>query len=555
MTRRMSQQIVLVRNMSVYRLGSLLSLLALLLGSCSRERQPVAPGPAASATTAPRPETVADAAPRSGRPSFVLPYPRAAWRLATTAELDDVVLWFSQILIRHADVRKEVSFNVAYWYSVPPPATRSRDQALELAQRIAQQAARNPAGFADLAREHSEDLPRRDEGGVMGGVQASQIEVWPQVLDTLAALAPGQTSQVVESHYGFHIFYRAAPPPEQLLSGAHIVIGHDRAQWLGVYARGERPTRSREEALALAREVYAQARSDPRRFAELVNRYSEHRDAVVAGDFGAWSTREPIAFAPRMTRLRELDVGEVGAPIETHLGFEIVQRTAPRPRAQFRARLLVYPPPALGTKPPNGDGAEPDLLAEANALVKSLGGDPARFEQLAANAAVVQWEDGRGIPGLSLLLPALRPGEVASSAVHSEHGPVIAQRLEPVPVVAKQFATELPAPEQPDVVRFLGGLSASDAEGFLRATAEHTRATLALTDAAAERLRNVHELRGRLDDNTLPEARVALYHGILEDTRQLLPADLYARYRAALNEHVRDILLGAPADSPAELGL
>jgi hypothetical protein len=447
-----------------------------------------------------------------------------------------------------------VSFNLAYWTSALAPATRSREQALALARKLEQQAAQNPTGFAQLAREHSEDVPRRDEGGAMGGVQAAQLQVWPQVLDTLAALTPGMTSQVVESPYGFHIFYRTAPPPEQVLSGAHIVIGHDQAQWLQVYERGERPSRSREEALALARDVQAQAVAQPGRFGALVERYSEHRDAVIGGDFGAWSTLEPIAFAPRMKRLRELEVGEVGAPIETHLGFEVVQRTAPRMRAQFRARLLAYSPPASATGQPSELPAS-ELLRMANDVAKSLASHPSRFEQLAANSDVVQWEDGRGIPGLSSLLPTLQPGQVAPSAVASEHGPMIAQRLTPEPVVSKTFATELPAPTQPDVVLFMADLSASNAAGFLRATAEHTRGTLGLDDAMAKRLSSLHELHDRLDDTMLPDVRRALFESILEDTRQLLPPDAYARYRANLSSHVNDLLRGAAADSSAPLGM
>jgi hypothetical protein len=534
-------------NLRVQPPRAYLGLCVLLLASCSREPEPVSPHRAATLQPAPAGQSASSAA----QPSFELPYPRASWRLAPASELSDVVLWFSQILIRHADARNEVSFNLAYWSSALPPATRSREQALERARQLAQQAALNPAGFADLARRYSEDLPRRDEGGAMGGVQASQIVVWPQVLDALAAIAPGQTSRVVESPYGFHIFLRSAPPAEQVLSGAHIVIGHDQAKWLGVYARGERASRSRDEALALSRELQARARSAPERFAELVDQYSEHRDAVVGGDFGAWSTREPSAFAPRMKRLRELQIGEVGPPIETHLGFEVIQRTAPRPRAQFRARVFVHSGP-LSSGPPDA-AAERELLEQANALAPSLADHPARFEQLAGE--VLQWEDGRGIPGLSLLLPALHPGQITRSAVASEYGPVIAQRLEPEPVSAKRFATELPAPERPDAERFLADLSAQELEGFLQATVQHARATLGLSDAVAERLRGVHQLRGRFADDALPELRLSLIHDLLEQTRQLLPADAYARYRADLDEHVQGLLLHPASDSQAPLGL
>lgn len=538
---------------------SLLSSLVLLLGACSREQLPVAPGLPVSAAPTPVETEPAPASTPSSQatpPPLERPYPRAAWRLAPQAELDEVVLWFSQILIRYAGVRDEVSFNLAHWFSVPPPATRSREQALALAQRIAQLAAADPTHFAELARQHSEDLPRRDEGGAMGGVQAAQIKVWPQVLDALAALAPGQTSKVVETRYGFHVFLRSAPPPEQVLSGAHIIIGHDHAQWLGFFARKQRPARSREEALALASAVYTRARSEPGRFAELVNEYSEHLDARDAGDFGAWSTREPIAYALRRKRLQELAVGEVGAPIETHLGFEIIQRTAPRARPQYRARVLAVAPPSLHTEvPSNGPAERADLLERANVLAQSFAREPARFAEPSVPARVVQWQDGRGVAGLSALLAGLQPGQVASSALPSELGPLIVQRLEPEPVVPAVFKTELPAPEHPDVEHYLAGLEAEGSQSFLRALAEHTREELSLTGAMAERLGELHELRGQVDDSTLHPARLAAFRGILESTRQLLEPSGYARYRAELNRRVREQLLEAPADSLAEQGL
>jgi len=536
---------------------SALCLLLLLLTSCSREHQLVPTGSPASGAPALAPvaESASAPSPEAVVPTFALPYPRGAWRLAAASELDDVVLWFSQILIRHAEARNEVSFNLANWFSVPPASTRTREQAFGLARRISRQAAADPKRFAELARQYSEDLPRRDEGGAMGGVQAAQLEVWPQVLDALAAIAPGQTSEVVETRYGFHIFYRSAPPSEEVMSGAHIVIGHERAQWLGIFARDSRPSRSRDEALALAREVSAKARSAPARFTELVNEYSEHRDALVGGDFGAWSTREPIAYALRMKRLRELTVGEVGAPIETHLGFEIVQRTELRPRQQFRAKLLVFPPPELASEPPRNEPSErASLFAQADALARVLARDPARFAELSASAGIVQWEDGRGVPGLTAVLTGLRPGQVASSVVESEYGPVIAQRLELEPASPRAYKTDLPAPEQPDVEHFLAGLSGADSQAFLHDFAQQAGTQLGLIGAVADRLRTLHELQGRIDDDTLLEARLELFHGVLTGTQQLLGQAGYARYRAALNQRVKDVLLGAPADSLAERG-
>jgi hypothetical protein len=181
-----------------------------------------------------------------------------------------------------------VSFNLAYWKSVAVPA-RGRAEALALAEHVAESAAREPGRFPELARQSSEDLPSRDEGGALGAYSTIQMSPWPQVLDALSALKPGQTSKVVETPYGFHVFHRDEPAQEERRSGAHIVIGHDQAPWLSVFARGDRPRRPREAALSLANEIYRQAEAHPERFAELVQRHSE-RDPSRLRDHRAHGT-------------------------------------------------------------------------------------------------------------------------------------------------------------------------------------------------------------------------------------------------------------------------
>jgi hypothetical protein len=89
---------------------------------------------------------------------------------------------------------------------------------------------------------------------------------------------------------------------------------------------------------------------------------------------------------------------------------------------------------------------------------------------------------------------------------------------------------------------------------FLHTFAVQTLEDLALTTAAAERLRALHDLDGRIHDDTPNDVRLSLVHGILDGTRPLLGEDDYAHYRASLNRVVAELLLGAPADSPAERG-
>lgn len=512
---------------------------ALLLQACNGAR------PADRERTLAAPPRSASTVSLSARalPPAPAPYPRAAWRLTPPGSLAPLVLWFSQIVIRHAAAPAEVSFNLAYWRSVRE-VTRSREEALALAQRVAEQAAREPSRFSELARRYSDELPSGDEGGEMGGMSAIQMDLWPEVLDALSALRPGQTSHVVETHYGFHVFFRSGPPASETVSGSHIVIGHEQALWLEVYARGKRAQRTRAEALALANDIYRQARAEPERFAELVQHHSEHRDATADGDFGAWSTLEPNPFPPRTKRLQELEVGQVGAPIETHLGFEIIRRTAPRPRAQYRSARLVFPVRAVSTdapRPPDPT-ARSAALKEAEALAQRLAQDPSGFDALGPYD--VQWEEGRESPELAAALASLRPGEFTPTPVDTEDGFVVARRLEPKPVTPRAFESEFPAPQEPELRQVLASVPPTESALVIRGLAAES----SLEPATATLLRELydgHEL-AHMDVNTSPEARSRLLGDWFDRSRKLLGDDTYEGYRIALGRIAAARFLPAP---------
>ena len=514
------------------------------------------PAPDSSPGPFPGPSTAAQDAvvdPASASPAPVLPYPRGAWRLADPRALGQVVLWFSQIVIRHADARPEVSFSPAYWLSIIE-ATRTRAQALSLAQQVAAQAARDPASFPELARRYSEDLSSRDEGGALGGITADQISRWPQVLDALAALKPGETSQVVESPYGFHIFYRSAPPPEEHRSGAHIVIGHDRALWGWMFARGDRPPRTRDEALALANDIYRQAKAAPERFAELVQRDSEHRDAVTKGDIGSWSTREPSYFPPRARRLAELSIGEVGAPIETHLGFEIIQRTPDHARGRYRAAVLLTPVGSVDSNAPGRPdaAARAEAHAQAEATALRLLADPAAFDALGSAVQLWEWEEGRECPELTLALDQLQVGQLTPTPVDTRDGFILARRLPAAPAPEEAFETELPTPTPGALAELIGSLALDDARKFLQAFVAREAPALGLPSDSTRRLEALHELP-TLGDGAEPGLRARASSDLFERTESLLGAERYARYQAALAQSVATRMPPDPQRSP--LGL
>lgn len=97
-----------------------------------------------------------------------------------------------QILVSHTDARES-------------KADRSKSEAKKLAQDLLKQLQDDEAGFAELARKHS-DGPNADKGGDLGTVeQGSRNEKFEAAAFTLE---PGQVSDVVETPFGFHIIKR-----------------------------------------------------------------------------------------------------------------------------------------------------------------------------------------------------------------------------------------------------------------------------------------------------------------------------------------------------------
>jgi peptidyl-prolyl cis-trans isomerase C len=86
------------------------------------------------------------------------------------------------------------------------------------ARRKAEQILKNlKAGqdFAALAREQS-DGPTRTSGGDLGYIKMGQLE--KQLESVVLSLKPGETSEVIETSYGFHLFKVIDRKPETILA-------------------------------------------------------------------------------------------------------------------------------------------------------------------------------------------------------------------------------------------------------------------------------------------------------------------------------------------------
>jgi len=388
--------------------------------------------------------SAAGAAPSRFTPQS--PYPPAAWRRASPNDMRKVVLWPSHLLIRYAGVENatSVSFVLADFHSVLPPATRTREQALALVTELAEQARAEPERFADLVREHSEDIVRRDRGGSLGGIPATQLAPWPELLDALSQLKPGDISLPVETRYGFHILRRRAPPEPDTVTGRRIVIGHEQAQFLRTLTGGVAPTRTRADALALAARIHAEASARPDLFPELVQRYSELRDRVVGGDFGTWSNRELSPFPGEVEVLDGLQVGEVSAPFDSLFGIQVVQRVPNRERPEYAidGLELNFDP----REPAEGPSSQPSVLAQARALNQRLLETPSLLPELQSKHPpfTSQWIEGRGSPELTAALASLQPGDLLGEPVRTAQRYVIGRRAVALPSISVPPSFELP---------------------------------------------------------------------------------------------------------------
>jgi hypothetical protein len=534
------------------RAAALLPLAVVL--ACGRARAPIERGSAADgnqdvAALAASPGLAPIAAQASvSRPAAtprLRPYPHGSWRLARPA-LKDVVLWVSHLLIRYEHVTTEVSFCQAGWQGLPAPA-RTRSDALALARSIAEQARSRPENFAELARVHSEDPMTRERGGSLGGVWALHLSSWPDVLDALTVVRPGEVSDVVETEYGFHVLYRSVPPPEQVVSGARIVIGHEQAPFLAQLRGAPLPVRERGQALALANEVYAQASARPDRFQELVARYSEHPDAALAGDLGQWSTREPTEYPTQIETLSGLAVGEIAKPLETLFGWEILLRTANRERPVYAMTPLEVSASveasASGVEERTASGELP--LQRALQLAQMLREQPERFDELQRKNCcnyVVQWPEGRGWPPLLRVLQSMQPGQIAAEPIRLGPSYVIPKRVPARPEAPRQTRFDLPSPSEPDLGYVFTSLPTKVIAQQLAVLGERVRVELQLPPEAFDRLQQIHEA-ACTSDAPDPDAPAALAE-VQRRGLELLGERGLARYLQLMKEQFKGYLLG-----------
>lgn len=103
-----------------------------------------------------------------------------------------------------SDKVKAAHILLMYQGSMRSTASRSKDEAQQQIDQLKEQL-NGGADFADLAKQNS-DCPSGKSGGDLGTFGRGQMV--KEFEDTAFALSVGQTSDVIETPFGYHIIAR-----------------------------------------------------------------------------------------------------------------------------------------------------------------------------------------------------------------------------------------------------------------------------------------------------------------------------------------------------------
>lgn len=398
------------------------------------------------------------------------PYPHARWRLVPTPQLDHVVLWVSHIvLLSNASEPRLSRLSIPGWSTSDPPASdRSPEETQRLATGLAQQLRRFPDRFDSVAKEYSDDVVTRDNGGDLGGVRATQLP--PEYLDALATLSPGEISRPFRTPYGFHIIRLDRVPAPTVLSWRRVLVRY--SDTLGT---GPEPARTREQALVRASELRRAV--DQRGFAPVMKADSDAREDTLR----VLISTDPGDFPREALALQELGPEAVSAPVDSRWGVEILQRVAV-PTGLVALVAITIPYAA------KGEPFEADAAAAAQDLADRTQTDPSAFDAAREDYCCPKiqiWPQNDG-PEVAQVAKALAINEVARRVVRLPDAYAVIRRV-PLDAADHELRHEVPHPLHASVDAIVthstaGALANSmlalaDALSHSNAGSEHARKT------------------------------------------------------------------------------
>lgn len=196
-----------------------------------------------------------------------------------------------------------------------PTITRTKEEALAKAKEIMGKA-RGGADFSKLAAENS-DGPSASRGGSLGAWRKGRMV--PEFDTAVSGMKIGDISEPVETKFGYHVIRRNELP--EMRAGAHILIAYKGAM-------RARPTitRTKDEALAKAKDMVKQARANPDGFGDLAKANSDGPSGPRGGNLGTWPKGKMVPEFDKA--IDTMKVGDISEPVETPFGFHVIKRLA-----------------------------------------------------------------------------------------------------------------------------------------------------------------------------------------------------------------------------------
>jgi hypothetical protein len=287
--------------------------------------------------------------------------------------------------------------------------------------------------------------------------------------------------------------------------------------------------------------VYREVRDTPDRFASLLEKYSDHRDALRGGDVGDWSSQEPTPFYREVAVLSGLELGEVAPPFDSPFGVQIMMRTPSRARQQYATETLMR---GFDSGLPDEDAnSRAAVLSDLRAVLPRLAEAPQMFGRLQALYCCVgvrTWLEGRGDPVEEALLSQLTPGQFGQQLIVQDGRASIVKRVETAHTNREPVLLDLPEPSAPDVDYLVGTYGG---RRMLDAIVERAVAQLALEPETAARLRQLGDHGERLERCGSEEERVAVFREYQDFVEAALGAARFEQYQRIFETYLSERLL------------
>ena len=206
------------------------------------------------------------------------------------------------ILIKHKDIKKP-----------SPKDTRTKEQALKIANNVLKMAKRNPDNFGKLAKQYSEEISR-DKGGEIGIY--SSVAMDPKLTEAFSKLKIGEVTGPIETEAGIHVIRRGTL---DRLAALQMLV-----QYKGAERAKEDLTRTKPEAKKLAEELLAEADAKGD-FQWIFTNRTERDNGIFPRIFGMIKAEEMEITPGFYDKIKAAKVGEL-VFIETQFGFHVVLR-------------------------------------------------------------------------------------------------------------------------------------------------------------------------------------------------------------------------------------